>query len=86
MVKNPPCNSGDADSIPGEGAKIPHAEEQLSLHTTATEAHARQSAHVTTIELGCHNDWAYAPQLESPHHNKRFHLKIFYGEDLVCHN
>ena len=56
MVKNPPCNSGDADSIPGEGAKIPHAEEQLSLHTTATEAHARQSAHVTTIELGCHND------------------------------
>ena len=25
VVKNPPCNAGDAGSIPGQGTKIPHA-------------------------------------------------------------
>ena len=30
MVKNPPCNAGDAGSIPGQGTKIPHAKGQLS--------------------------------------------------------
>ena len=25
VVKNPPCNSGDAGSTPGWGTKIPHA-------------------------------------------------------------
>ena len=29
VVKNPPCNSGDAGSTPGWGTKIPHAMEQL---------------------------------------------------------
>ena len=29
MVKNLPCNAGDVDSIPGRGAKILHAMEQL---------------------------------------------------------
>ena len=29
LVKNLPCNAGDADSILGLGTKIPHAEEQL---------------------------------------------------------
>ena len=29
VVNNPPCDSG---SIPGQGAKIPHALEQLSTH------------------------------------------------------
>ena len=24
-VKNPPCNTGDTDLIPGQGTKIPHA-------------------------------------------------------------
>ena len=86
MVKNPPRNLGDADSIPGERVKIPHAEEQLSLHATKTEAHARQSKCVSTRQLGCHNYWAYAPQLESQYHNKRLHLKIFYVEDFVCQN
>ena len=36
VVKNPPCNGGDMGSIPGQGSKIPHASEQLSLHTAAT--------------------------------------------------
>ena len=30
VVTNPPCNAGDAGSVPGRGAKIPHASEQLS--------------------------------------------------------
>ena len=45
MVNNLPCNSGDAGSIPGQGTKIPHAMEQLSLNTAATEP-ACSGAHV----------------------------------------
>ena len=37
MVKNQSSNTGDVDSIPGWGTKIPHAVEQLSLCTTAAE-------------------------------------------------
>ena len=37
VVKNPPCSAGDSGSNPGLGTKIPHAAEQLSLHTTAVE-------------------------------------------------
>ena len=29
MVKNPPCNAGDADSVPGQGTKIPLPSGQL---------------------------------------------------------
>ena len=33
VVKNPPCNAGDAGSIPGQETKVPHAVDQLStLH------------------------------------------------------
>ena len=38
MVKNPPSNAGDADSIPGRGTKIPHAVGQLSPCATTTES------------------------------------------------
>ena len=31
MVKNWPCNAGVVGSIPGRGARIPHAVKQLSL-------------------------------------------------------
>ena len=37
VVKNPPCNAGDAGSIPGQEAKILYAVEQLSLHGTTKE-------------------------------------------------
>ena len=37
MVRNLPCNAGDANSIPGPGTKIPHAAEQLSPHVSTTE-------------------------------------------------
>ena len=31
VIKNLPCNAGDAGSIPGWGTKIPHVVEQLSM-------------------------------------------------------
>ena len=37
VVKNLLYYAGDADSIPGQGTKIPHAAEQLSPHATTTE-------------------------------------------------
>ena len=36
VVKNLPSNAGDAGSIPGWGARIPHASEQLSPPATTT--------------------------------------------------
>ena len=36
-ICNPPCNAGDKGSVPGQGTKTPHAVEQLSPCTTATE-------------------------------------------------
>ena len=37
VVKIPPCNAGDVNSIPGQGTKIPHAMEQLSPPAATTE-------------------------------------------------
>ena len=37
MVKNPSCNARDTGSIPGQGTKIQHAMEQLSLCAATTE-------------------------------------------------
>ena len=37
VVKNPPCNTGDMGLTPGQGTKIPHAKEQLSLCTSTEE-------------------------------------------------
>ena len=37
VVKNPPCNAGNAGVIPGQGTKIPHAVEQLNTHALTTE-------------------------------------------------
>ena len=37
VVKNLPCNTGDAGSIPGRGSKIPHAMRQLSLRAITRE-------------------------------------------------
>lgn len=36
-LKNPPCDSEDKGSIPGQGNKIRHATEQLSLSATTPE-------------------------------------------------
>ena len=62
VVKNPPSNAGDVDSIPDRETKIPHATGQLSPRTT-------------TIEFTDLNQRAHAPQLQSSraleptHHN-----------------
>ena len=37
VVKNPPSNAGEGDSIPGRGNKIPHAAGQPSPRATTTE-------------------------------------------------
>lgn len=40
VMKNPPCNAGDAGSIPSRGTKSPHASKQLSP---------------SALEPACHN-------------------------------
>ena len=40
VIKNPPCNAGDAGSIPSRGTKSPHASKQLSP---------------SALEPACHN-------------------------------
>ena len=48
MVKNPPCNAGSMGSIPGQGTKILHGSEQLSLCATTRESMCyNQISHVT---------------------------------------
>ena len=37
VVKNPPSNAEDVNSIPGGGAKIPHTMRQLSPHAAFTK-------------------------------------------------
>ena len=73
VVKNPLSNEGDMGSIPGRGIKIPHAEGQLSPHTTTTEptchnyrAHMLWSLRATTREKTvCHNERPHMPQRRS---------------------
>ena len=43
MVKNPPSNSGDAGSIPGQGTKI--------AHPWGNEAHGQQLERTLCTEL-----------------------------------
>ena len=71
-MKNLPSNAGDLGFIPGQGAKIPHAAGQLSLHTATMEpVHSRarvpqlESPHATTTEPA--HSGAHASQLESLH-------------------
>ena len=38
VVKNLPCSTADVGSTPGQRTRVPHAAEQLSPSTTATES------------------------------------------------
>ena len=58
VVENLPSNAGDASSIPGQGAKIPHAAGQLSPST------ALENLCATTIEPA--SSRAHTPQQEKP--------------------
>ena len=49
VVKNLPSNAGNKGSIPGQGTKIPHALEQLSLQAVITEP-ARSRARMPQLE------------------------------------
>ena len=51
MVGNPPSSAGDAGSIPGQGTKIPHASEQLSLHASTREESARPKEDLTQPKI-----------------------------------
>ena len=55
VVKNPPYNAGDADSIPGQGTKIPHAAGQLSPSATTTEPECRKLQSPHALEPASHN-------------------------------
>ena len=50
VVKNPSYSAGNSGSIPGQGTKIPHALEHLSLCATTRESmhHIRKIPHDTT--------------------------------------
>ena len=50
VVRNLPCNAGDASSIPGPGTKISHAAEQLSPHASTTELVRHQRRVCTTMK------------------------------------
>ena len=45
VIKNLPCNIGDAHSTPGQGTEIPCAAEQLGPSAEAREAHTPQRGH-----------------------------------------
>ena len=50
VVKNPPSNAGDSDSIPGLGTKIPYAMGQLCPRAATTEVRALKSQWSATRE------------------------------------
>ena len=62
MVKNLLYDAGGADSIPGQGSKIPHSMELLSLPALSTEL-ALSGAHTTKLET------PWAATTEPTHHN-----------------
>ena len=53
VVKNLPCNAEDADSIPGQGTKIPHATVQLSPRVTARACEARGETPHDAVAASC---------------------------------
>ena len=57
MGKNPPCNAGIVGLIPGQKTKIPHASEQLNLHTTTeSPCTATKIQHAATRTQGSQID------------------------------
>ena len=50
VVKNPSCNAGDTDLIPGQGAKIPHAQDQLSPVTQMKDPATKIPSVATEIQ------------------------------------
>ena len=61
VVKNLLCKAGDARSIPGQGAKIPHGAEQLSPRAATT-----RSPGATTPKPGRHNSRVPVSQCNTP--------------------
>ena len=53
VVKNPPSSAGDMGSIPGQGTKIPHVEEQLSPEATTRESVCRNKRSHMVQQRSC---------------------------------
>ena len=51
VVKDSPCNAGDAGSIPGWETKMLHAVEQLSLRVATTEPTCSGARCVSQLEF-----------------------------------
>ena len=58
VVKNLPSHARDASSIPGQGTKIPRAEEQLSPRASTTEkpTHSTKSTRAATKTQHSHEE------------------------------
>ena len=71
--KNQPCNAGDVGSIPGWGTKIPHAAEQLSLHSTTRE-HAchEERARRHSDDPVCHREDLTQPEKQANVFSKEY--------------
>ena len=87
VVKNPPANAGDTDSIPDPG-RYPHTSEQLShvpqllglcSRTAGTEARAPQSPCSATRGAPQHE--ACSPQLESGTRSLQLEGSLHSSED-----
>ena len=63
MIENPPCKAGDLSLTPGQGTRIPHATEQLSLCATTLEPVLR-ARELQLLKPKCPS--AHAPQQEKP--------------------
>ena len=70
VVKNLPCNAGDAGLIPGGRTKIPYATEQLSLQAKITEAHAPLDSECITRKIMHDKQRSHLSQQDMAQQNK----------------
>ena len=56
MVRKPPCQAEDMGSIPGQGTRIPHALELLSLELWSPSATTGEPELLEEDPMCCHQD------------------------------
>ena len=79
MVKNPPCNVGDAGLIFGQGTKIPRAVEETSLRAATTEpvclnTEQLENLCTSTNDPACRNEDPMQPINITKRKYKHFYL------------
>ena len=96
VVKNLPCNAGDAGSVPGWGNKIPCTKELLSPRAATTEAHEPRRPCAITRESSSWNEKSCMLQLR-PDAAELINIYIYIknacgsghtppGQPWSCHN